>query len=123
MNEILNNISALTFILIVIPMFWTIILKPILIKKNVLNIEQLDLIDFACEKAVQYAEQIYKNDNNTDRQELALDYALDILNKSDIIPDEYFYLINGIIESHVLKLPKTHNGSLLFLKGGNMNEN
>jgi|688.fasta_scaffold424457_3 hypothetical protein len=95
--------------LVAISLVWALVLKPYLVDRKILTQEQLDLIDFATEKAIEYAEQVYKNDTSVNRNQLALDYAFEIIRKANIIPESYVVIIKGMIESSVYKLPKTHD--------------
>lgn len=105
----LNDAGIIALIILAVTLIYDIAIKPYLIKNRILTTEQLDIIDFACEKAVEYAEQIYKNDPSIDRNALAIDYAFDVVEESGVIPERYIDVIEGMIESYVFKLPKTHD--------------
>lgn len=99
----------ISFSIVLITLIYTVFIKPILEERGYLTREQLELIDFACEKGVSFAEQIYKHDPSIDRYQLAIDYAFEVIEKAGIIPDMYLTVIQGMIEDYVRKLPKTHD--------------
>lgn len=105
------EIQITSVVIIAITLAWSLIIKPLLQKKNILTTEQFDFIDKICEKGVAYAEQLYINKEITaeERNQLAVDYVFSVIVEAKIIPERYLPLIKGMIESWVLKLPKTHN--------------
>jgi hypothetical protein len=111
MKEFLMNAQVIAFILVSLAIVYSVFIRPILIKRfegGYLTNTQLTLLDFACKKGVEYAEQLYKNDDTLSRNELALTYAFDIIEEAGIFSEEYLHIIEGLVESNVLKLPKTH---------------
>ena len=106
MALVFDNAGAVAIGLVALVLLYDIVVKPVVSKK--LTVEQLEVIDLACNKAVEYAEQTYKKDSTVDRNKLAVDYAFDVVKKAGILPDRYLSIIKGMIESSVLKLPKTH---------------
>lgn len=108
-NQFLTDHSVLIGVIIaVLAMVYRLFLHDRLVNSGLLNTEQLDLIDYACERGVEFAEQMYKNDSSVDRQSLALDFAFDIIEKSHIIPQQFLDIIHGMIEAKVNKLPPTN---------------
>lgn len=105
--EMVYNPVFIAMVLVGAILVYDLFIKPRTVAK--LSIEQLELIDFACDKAVGYAEQTYKNDPLVDRGVLALDYAFEIIRKTGIVPEKYVVIIEGIIKDNVLNLPKTHD--------------
>lgn len=101
--------TLLALIIISVVLFLDIFVIPRLSKK--LTPEQLHTIDFACEKAVGYAEQLYKNGEITNeaRFEIAVDTAMEIVREAKIIPERYLGLLEIMIEDAVRKLPMTHD--------------
>lgn len=104
----------IAIVLVATSLVWAIFIRPNV--KGNLTFEQLELIDFACEKAVSYAEQTYKEFPDIDRSQLALDYAFQIIEKAAIIPENYLGIIKGMIKANIIKLPKTHdeNGNIII---------
>ncbi|MBZ4687681.1 MAG: hypothetical protein PWQ96_74 [Clostridia bacterium] len=102
--------------IIALAMVYTGFIRPYLVKRNLLTKEMLELIDYACERGVGYAEQLYKSDQSIDRQKIALDFAFDVVRKAGIVPEKYLDIIRGIIEDKVRQLPKTHdeNGDIII---------
>lgn len=105
------GVQITSVVLIAVALAWGLIIKPLLQKKNVLTLEQLTFIDKVCQKGVDYAEQLYKSEKITadERNQLAIDYVFSIVVEAQIVPEMYIPLIKGMIESWVLKLPKTHD--------------
>lgn len=100
------NYEWIALAIIAIVLFLDIFVKPKL--KNVLTNEQIELIDYACEKGVEFAEQMYKNGHEIDRLQVSMDFALDVIVKSGIVSERYMDIIEAVIESKVFNLPKTH---------------
>lgn len=110
MDNVLSNIMSFGSLVLLFMLVYSMYLyiKSIILNKNKLTIEDLELLENACLYAVKYAEQMYKNDNMIDRYKLAVDYVYDVVNKSGLKYPELIKIIKGLIESHVLNLPKTN---------------
>ena len=85
--------------LVTVSLVWLVIGRKKAI--DILTPEQLALIDSACTKALEYAEQVCKEDPTVDRGQLALEYAFDIIKEAGIgiIPDAYFEIVQGMLMS------------------------
>lgn len=83
--------------------------RPYLTKRGLLTQEQIELIDYACQVGVEYAEQTYRNNPKIDRNKLAIDYAFKVIEKAGMIPDNLLFIIKGMIEAKVYDLPPTHD--------------
>ena len=69
--------------------------------------EQLQAIDFIVIRAVESAEQLFLTGKIKDRKLVALNFARDLLDATDIIPELYEGKLDNLIEAAVYNLPET----------------
>ena len=102
-------------ILIGVSVLWIFIKLKVSSK---LTTEQLEIIDFACTKGVEYAEQLLLSGKITaaERAALALKYAYEIVEKAGLSPTTLATVITGAIEAAVKELPSTKES--VIEKGG-----
>jgi len=109
--DIVLNCSFLVIALMLIFILFEII-QRIIVKSDNITKEELELIELGVKQAVEYAEQLYKNDKLVDRYKIALDYIFLITQKAGYDYGNWLKVIKGLIESQVFKLPKTHEPSV-----------
>jgi len=88
--------------LVIVSLLWVVFGRKKAI--GILTPEQITLIDNACSKALEYAEQVYKEDPTVDRGQLAMEYAFDIIKEAGIIPDAYFEIVQKMLINVVGKV-------------------
>jgi hypothetical protein len=103
------KLAALIFI--VIAMYYTVFISPYLFKKTLITKELQEIIDYACEQGVGYAEQLFKFDPSIDRTEIALYFAFYVLRKTNAVPNSYLEKISEIIEDKVGQLLKNEKSN------------
>jgi hypothetical protein len=104
--DMINVGSLLLIAMLIYAMF--LYIRAFLTKDDNLNMEQLTLLENTTKYAVNYAEQMYKVDISVDRRRVALDYMYDVVAKANLDFIDLSGIINGLMEAHVLELPKTH---------------
>jgi hypothetical protein len=95
-----QNVAIAMLVFIVL---WVIWLKPFLQKKAnageiIITEEQLKHLDDLVQNAALFANDMYHSRTADERKQLALDFAFEELEKSDIIPKEYLTIVRDIIE-------------------------
>jgi len=100
--------KLVALVIIVIAMYYTVFISPYLLKKGQLPKELQEIIDYACERGVGCAEQLYKIDTSIDRTEIALYLAFYFVKKTNAVPHSYLERISGIVEDRVRQLLKNH---------------
>ncbi|MBS4022800.1 MAG: hypothetical protein KGZ79_10355 [Dethiobacter sp.] len=95
------NYKLVAFILLTIIMYYAVFIRPYLFPKILINEELEKIIDSACERGVEYAEQLYKIDLSLERMEISLYLAYYVLRKTKVVPDDYLKMINEIIKDKV----------------------
>jgi hypothetical protein len=110
MDNIFNHIINSGIVVLVFILIYSIYLylKSVIRQNKYLSSEQLELLENVCRYAVGFAEQMYKTDKTVDRYQIAIEYVYDIVNKAGFDYCKLMNIVNGLIESQVLKLPQTH---------------
>lgn len=97
-----NYFPLIALGIVILCMVYTIYIKPTIVKENKLTQYQLNYIDSAVNKALAYAEILYKNDPTVNKEKVAIDYAFELVKEAGVIPDQYVNIIKVIIEDKIL---------------------
>lgn len=73
---------------------------------NTLTEEQLKIIDQAVSDALDYASKLYITDNTVDIKKISIDFALQQIENSGLIPSQYMVFIKTLIETRVAQVNK-----------------
>lgn len=100
-------IFAMLLVLFIV--LYIFIFQPWLQKRG-LSSAQLQLLDFAAQKGVLLAEQLFLTGKlpKEERKKTALKMAGEMLRMSGIVPERYMEMIDQLIEAAVRGLPKTN---------------
>lgn len=90
-----------------IALCWRFILVPFLTSKGISPV-LLQTITLVVEEAVNFAEQMYKQDTNIERKKLAILKISELLEEMYIDPEPLLPTIDWLIDAAVRRLPRTH---------------
>lgn len=107
----MNIVFCCAIVLILLVILYIFIVRPWLQKRG-LSAAQLQLLDFAAQKGVLLAEQLFISGRlpKYERKKAALKAAGDMLRETGVVPERYLSTINNLIEAAVRELPKTNAG-------------
>lgn len=104
-----NLVRISSFILLICVLYTLFLyLRELFKSRHNLTLDKIKALESIVGHAVNLSEQLYKNDKNLDRFKNAFDIVVEMTNKLGISKKlKLDNLITTLIESNVLKLPKT----------------
>lgn len=100
----MDNYQILAVIIVALAIAYSLFVRPRL--KEKLTTEQIDVIDYAVDKGLDYAETLYKGDTAINKDKVALEYACDVIVRSGAIGERYMGIIKVMIEEEIEKRTK-----------------
>lgn len=104
-----NSVKILSFVLLVCVLYTLYLyLRDLYKNRHTLTLDKIKALESIVGHAVNLSEQLYKKDGSIDRFKNAFDVVLEMTSKLGINKKlKLDNLITTLIESNVLKLPKT----------------